>query len=107
MTFLRTGTETAQKSHTPGPWLQSSTMLVCNEEARVIANCTPMIEIPELAIPIKEVEANARLISAAPELLAALERIVQLNELLPEDSPSRLSHGEAEQAIAAIKKAKA
>jgi hypothetical protein len=62
-------------SHTPGPWLQSSTMLVCSGQARVIANCTPMVDIPELAIPLREVEANARLIAAAPDLLAALEGV--------------------------------
>lgn len=66
------GTETGY-SHTPGPWLQSSTVLVCNEEARVIANCTPMVDIPELAIPMRQVDANARLIAAAPRMLAALE----------------------------------
>jgi hypothetical protein len=59
--------------HTPGPWLQSSTVLVCNAEAKVIANCTPLSEIPQLAIPIMQADANARLIAAAPELLEALE----------------------------------
>ena len=41
------------------------------------------------------------------ELLAALDRIVQLNDKLPEEHPSRLSHGEYEQACAALAKAKA
>jgi hypothetical protein len=62
-------------AHTPGPWLQSSTVLVCDSKARIIANCTPLVDIPELAIPISNVGANARLIAAAPDLLAALQGI--------------------------------
>jgi len=63
-------------SHTPGPWLQSSTVLVCDQEARVIANCTPLVDVPALAMPMQHVDANARLIAAAPDLLAALDNIL-------------------------------
>lgn len=66
----------SESKHTPGPWLQSSTVLVCDQEARVIANCTPMVDVPAIAIPLKDVDANARLIAAAPELLAALEGFI-------------------------------
>ena len=41
------------------------------------------------------------------ELVKALDRIVQLNDKLPVEHPSRLSHGEYEQACAALAKAKA
>lgn len=51
-------------------------------------------------------ETQTRLAEAAPDLLAALERIVQLNEQMPADHPSRLSHGEEKQAVAAINKAR-
>jgi len=50
--------------HTAGRLLQSSTVLICDSEARVVANCTPISEIPLLAIPINEVDANARRIVA-------------------------------------------
>jgi hypothetical protein len=57
--------------HTPGPWVVSSTFLVCDKEARVIANCIPYVDSPTFNPPFKEGESNAVLISAAPELLEA------------------------------------
>jgi len=55
--------------HTPGPWVVSSTFLVCNKEAMLIANCTPFFR--DITPSIGEQAANARLITAAPELLGA------------------------------------
>lgn len=58
--------------HTPGPWCQSSSVLVCTEVGRVVANCLP-VAAPDLDLPYREADANARLIAAAPDLLAACE----------------------------------
>lgn len=89
-------TSTDKATHTPGPWLQSSTVLVCNSDARVIANCTPLVDVPELAIPMNEVDANARLIAAAPDLLDYLERVVEnarhsFQSGIPYDRPALLA----------------
>ena len=45
--------------YTKGKWLVSSTFLVVNEQAKVIANLIPLVEIEELRIPTLEAEANA------------------------------------------------
>jgi len=67
--------------HTPGPWAVEEPMdhelwiVEDGKEAyewRVIAGC-PWPDEPR-DIPRKQVEANARLIAAAPDLLAALEK---------------------------------
>lgn len=59
--------------HTAGKWSVSSSILVCSEDGKVIANCLSMVEIAELSIGIEEASSNAALISAAPDLLQALE----------------------------------
>ena len=66
--------------HTPGPWVvrerglgygvetqMGTTVATCWRFNRGIADATPSME-----------EANARLIAAAPDLLEALERLVEL-----------------------------
>ena len=59
--------------HTPGPWCVRHDDMVCSQEGRIIADCesTPYAMRP--APPIVEDKANATLIAAAPELLAALK----------------------------------
>lgn len=55
-------------SHTPGPWRAENddpTFLILGEDRVYIA---------EVGLPGVEMESNARLIAAAPDLLAALER---------------------------------
>lgn len=67
--------------HTPGPWRAvdvSQTypewQIVTDEyECQYIADVMPV----DLALNIADTEANARLISAAPDLLAALEAVLQ------------------------------
>jgi len=65
--------------HTPGPWVVSDDGLVTGRDGRVRFAGTPSIDIfdasewpSELAT---EAQANARLIAAAPDLLAALKEL--------------------------------
>jgi hypothetical protein len=58
-------------SHTPGPWRVSDfdhTEIIMNDLAG-----TYIAGVRDEAIPYEEARANARLIAAAPELLAALK----------------------------------
>lgn len=57
-------------SHTPGPWHAPGLGEIHDEQHRVIADCWAE------EFSSKEPEANARLIAAAPDLLAALEMFV-------------------------------
>ena len=80
--------EGLEKAATPGEWLQSSSMLICDKEARIIANCIPLTEIPELAISFDQVAHNATLIStlrnAAPQLIQSLRRLAALEQAIAE-----------------------
>lgn len=71
--------------HTPGPWAVEDPMfgeLTIVEtgkqtyEWRFIASIDISPNDPDHSIPIFEAKANARLISAAPDLLAALKELV-------------------------------
>jgi hypothetical protein len=70
-------TEVDVSQHTPGPWTAFSTNVdagdVHNDGVRV-AKCWSSTFAP----PPQEAIANARLIAAAPELLAALEAVVRV-----------------------------
>lgn len=55
----------------PGPHLVSSTFIVCDKEARILANCIPMTEVPTLAPTIEQAQANTILFGAAEALLEA------------------------------------
>ena len=56
-------------SHTPGPWqLGSSKVAIWGSDGSVVADAWESNDRPD-----KECEANARLIAAAPDLLAALK----------------------------------
>lgn len=64
--------DTAKAAHTAGKWMISSATLVCGSDAKIIANCS--FGIAEgISPPFEEAMANARLIAAAPDLLAACE----------------------------------
>lgn len=106
--------------HTPGPWLltedkQAVYALMSNPDERSIRRGHPA-EINRFyaglhcdrACPIAELHANARLIAAAPDLLAACEYLVAWHT--PGDLPEgmRGSHfaKRMERARAAIAKAK-
>jgi hypothetical protein len=62
--------------HTPGQWIntdggQPTAAVFATEDRLLVANCAFFSEAESLA--------NARLIAAAPELLAALEQIKRLS----------------------------
>ena len=65
--------------HTPGPWMESSfevwSPLNGKRFGKVVAN------LRRAEAPDDEARANARLIAAAPDLLAALEAIVNYQGL--------------------------
>ena len=65
---------------TKGKWFISSSTLVVDEKARIIANTTPMLEVSELCIDLAEAIANARLIAAAPDLLAVCKDMMEDKE---------------------------
>lgn len=70
-----------QVSHTPGPWhvwhtTNVTTLLESGRPERIVANCGVFSDGREADSGYEENEANARLIAAAPELLAALHAVL-------------------------------
>ena len=70
-------------SHTPGPWTHKPrardghTDTICKGHAAFVQVGCPRVERPILDYPHdNEQTANARLIAAAPELLAAIKALV-------------------------------
>ena len=64
-------------NHTPGPWFTSTPnegggILIKPIPGQVVAQCD---ELPEM-------EANAQLIAAAPELLEALEEVTEILDMV-------------------------
>lgn len=69
--------------HTPGPWILSDTTKAGNRKVSgygwdYFANVT--VRMDGTAANCEEGEANARLIAAAPDLLAALKAIVEFHQ---------------------------
>ena len=62
--------------HTPGPWKYDTTKLA--DWYTRITHCVSISGESEIRLYGNEAEANARLISAAPELLEALEALVDM-----------------------------
>lgn len=59
-------------SHTPGPWIAYRRLVVeSNKDAVAIVN---------MARPVVQAHADANLIAAAPDLLAALREIVAMTD---------------------------
>jgi hypothetical protein len=69
--------------HTPGPWLcEAVGISVACGQKKIVA--TFEIELEIEGASVFDMQANARLIAAAPELLAALEKIAEYpGESLP------------------------
>jgi len=90
---------TQQPKHTPAPWSISAyannkIMAAIDWENICIATIEQKTGFADVKIPF---EANARLISAAPELLANLEQCLVCLQVLDPENPAI---GMAEQAIA-------
>ena len=65
-------------THTPGPWEPhrgviggGNSLRVCKPDATKSRGCFSVAEAETIGIPRRQAEANARLIAAAPDLLAA------------------------------------
>ena len=96
-------------NHTPAPWRQTGVNVrAFGEEGALVAVATNHWANAET--PESERMANARLISCAPEMLSALERLLESAECLKEESDSSRGYcGEPESfkyARAIISKAK-
>ena len=87
--------------HTPAPWHTSeSEKFICDAQGRCIAQI-----YYSRWLPLEERRANARLIGAAPELLAALADALALLEYMAADRESAKQHKTLVAARAAIDKA--
>lgn len=91
---------------TPGPWIVRCNDIVYSigdNGGRFIADCERTDKSKRPAPPCEEDQANAYLIAAAPELLAALEALISMTAD-DSDAPDRVSV--FRQSAAAIAKAK-
>lgn len=95
---------TQEALHTKGELLLSSSFLVCDEEARIVANCVPM-DVPLLSIPPLQAQANAARIVKAwnshDALVEALHNMIALAEPHFSDEPQMLALNIARAALKA------
>ena len=78
---------TCMSKHTPGPWVPyagTSGVFIVSNQAMGYETVAHALALDDGARPAKVVEANARLIAAAPELLEACEMALRLR--LDDDS---------------------
>ena len=61
-----------EAQHTPGPWKQANTFVYALND-RGFNRFTCIVQ--DAHTPLEELEANARLIAAAPDLLEALQNL--------------------------------
>lgn len=93
--------KTNETNHTPGPWHVVKTcdpsalwhLAICGLRSTTDTRTTTIAMI-------RDSEANARLIAAAPELLEALEALVVQEDWHGEDVPPESPIGKARAAIA-------
>ena len=106
-TERRAAPQAETRAHTPGPWqlAENDTTLVLSEALDAEGNARLVADVLCVQGPAKgEDFANARLIAAAPELLAALRLCLEnLDGIAAEDDIP--SHVIREQARAAINRA--
>jgi len=98
--------------HTPGPWYAIGRMVEVGDDdhADICSTNPDLFGQGHRAPPIEEQQANARLIAAAPDLLEALEAMVE-HFATPTSERSAASYGKtkaqvADEARAAIAAAK-
>lgn len=94
-------------TNTPGPWhvgIKQAEQIVYNDKGWAVANATVYHGKEDLA----EVKANARLIAACPDLLAACEQLVAWMDsgLTPNEQDHGLLVDGARKARAALAKAR-
>jgi hypothetical protein len=91
--------------HTPGPWLAVGAQVEIEDDSVPdICTCDPQVmRQSHLDWHPRTVEANARLIAAAPDLLEALEGTAALLEALGYAADTSLTVGAARAAIAKAK----
>lgn len=91
--------------HTKGPWLQ----VADRDEIIIYANSGPKGDDPICftsdSRSVEEIQANARLIAAAPELLEALEDVLATKSLIMKRSPSELELHEILKTFERVKEA--
>ena len=89
--------------HTPGPWTADARGLIWRVELKIADTCPRGLAH---VAPKSERPANARLIAAAPDLLAALTDLLALAEHELDPRRERLFAGQMVRARAAIAKAR-
>ena len=62
-------------THTPGPWYAICRMVEVDDHADICTTNPDLFEQGHLAPSIEEQQANARLIAAAPDMLAMLQEV--------------------------------
>ena|SRR5438477_7786278 len=78
---------TVPSAPTPGPWrLRENNRLVVGNSDKLD---TPIAVVDMTSIVAEEAQANARLIAAAPDLLAALKEVASMIEAYHEVPPTR------------------
>lgn len=88
------------EGHTPGPWEQ------CGQLVRTQFNGEGGFLVAECSMTLRQYGANAALIAAAPDLLAALEDLVANQNGCPLPSYEAGWNAAMEAAQAALKKAR-
>ena len=92
--------------HTPGPWEYANGIIQeCQQNGNIAKVKRTLASINTFGISGEEVEANAKLIAAAPELLDALINFHEMYEKLTENMISRIGWDINAKAVRAIKKA--
>jgi len=92
---------TTPTTHTPGPWYEM-TKGENNYQSAICEETTGKT----VALTYTSNDADARLIAAAPALLAALKETLELFDRDPQHQPSPIQSGEAiDRALAAIAQA--